>query len=190
MVVQEKLYTVQEFWEEFGETKHLELVRGVPIEMSPTGETHMIIAAWLTHLLFTYVEAHDLGIITASEGGFTLSTNPAIVRAPDVGFIAKVRLSKPSTERYFSGPPDFAVEVVSPNDKATEIHEKVMDFLKAGTRLVWVVYPGSRTVVVHQQNTASYTFTAENTLDGGDVLPGFTLPVREIFKKLRDESSI
>jgi Uma2 family endonuclease len=187
MLIQEKLYTADEFWETFGETKRLELVKGVPTEMSPTGEAHMIIAAWLTYLLFGYVESHDLGIVTASEGGFILSADPTTVRAPDVGFVAKGRLTEPTTERYFPGPPDLAVEIVSPNDRADEIHNKVMDFLSAGTRLVWVVYPSSKTVAVYPPDSAGHIFTAEDTLDGGSVLPGFSLPVREIFKKLREE---
>jgi Uma2 family endonuclease len=185
MVVQEKLYTVDEFWETFGSTKRLELVKGVPTEMSPTGEAHMIVAAWLTYLLIAHVEAQDLGVVTASEGGFTLSTDPATVRAPDVGFIGKARLNRPTSERYFDGPPDLAVEVVSPNDLASDIHDRVMDFLNAGTRLVWVIYPRSRTITVYKSESEAHILNADDTLDGGDALPGFTLPVRDVFKKLR-----
>jgi Uma2 family endonuclease len=189
MLVQEKLYTVDEFWESFGETKHLELVKGVPVEMSPTGEAHMIVAAWLIHLLFGFVDEHDLGIITASEGGFVLASDPAIVRAPDVGFIAKARPTGPSSEKYFPGAPDLAVEVVSPNDKAATIHDKVIDYLHAGSRLVWVVYPDSKTVMAYQPDADAHLYTTAETLDGGDVLPGLSLPVSDIFKKLREETA-
>jgi Uma2 family endonuclease len=186
MAVQERLYTADEFWETFGDTKRLELVKGVPVEMSPTGEEHSTVSAWITYLLISYVETHDLGEITAAEGGFVLSRNPDTVRAPDVGFIAKARLAEPTSQRYFSGPPDLAVEVVSPNDTASDIHAKVFDYLRAGTRLVWVIYPQSRTVAVYGPDTPTPVLDANGTLEGGDVLPGLSLPVREIFKKLRD----
>jgi Uma2 family endonuclease len=186
MAVQERLYTADEFWESFGDTKRLELVKGVPVEMSPTGEAHSVVSAWIAHLLLSYVEAHDLGEITAAEGGFVVSRDPDTVRAPDVGFIAKARLAGPTSERYFPGPPNLAVEVVSPNDSASDIHAKVFDYLRAGTRLVWVVYPPSRTVAVYGPNTPTCFLDVDETLEGGDVLPGLSLPVQEIFKKLRE----
>jgi Uma2 family endonuclease len=186
MAVQEKLYTVDEFWETFGETKRLELVKGVPTEMAPTSTPHMIVSAWLTYLLTSYVEEHNLGVITASEGGFVLSTDPSTVRAPDVGFIAQARLTGPTPKGFFPGPPDLAVEVVSPNDSATSIHDKVLDYLHAGTRLVWVVYPESQNVVAYTSADKALIFDADGILDGGEVLPGFALPVRDIFKKLRE----
>jgi Uma2 family endonuclease len=189
MLVQEKLYTVDEFWEVFGETKHLELVKGVPVEMSPTGEAHGIVSMWLGFLILTHVEKNDLGAVTAAETGYVLASEPAIVRAPDVGFIAKSRLTGPSSEKYFPGAPDLAVEVVSPNDKAGIIHDKVLDYLHAGTRLVWVVYPDSKTVMAYQPNANAHLYTASDTLDGGSVLSGLSLPVSNIFKKLREETA-
>jgi Uma2 family endonuclease len=186
MAVQERLYTADEFWESFGDTKRLELVKGVPVEMSPTGEEHGVLSMWLGYLLLSYVEAHDLGEVTAAESGFVLSRNPDTVRAPDVGFIAKARLAGPTSERYFPGPPDLAVEVVSPGDSASAIHAKVFDYLRAGTRLVWVVYPQSRTVAVYGPDTPTRFLDVDEMVEGGDILPGLSLPVREIFKKLRE----
>jgi Uma2 family endonuclease len=186
MAVQERLYTADEFWESFGDTKRLELVKGVPVEMSPTGEEHSVVSAWIAYLLLSYVETHDLGEVTAAEGGFVVSRDPDTVRAPDVGFVAKTRLAGPTSERYFPGPPDLAVEVVSPGDSASAIHAKVFDYLRAGTRLVWVVYPQSRTVAVYGPDTPTRFLDIDGTLEGGDVLPGLSLPVREIFKKLRE----
>ncbi|NDJ76442.1 MAG: Uma2 family endonuclease [Chloroflexi bacterium] len=186
MVVQTQLYTIDQFWDEFGSSKRVELVRGVPVEMAPTGTAHMIVVAWLAHLMYTFVEQHSLGVVTASEGGFTLAHNPDTVRAPDVGFIRQERLVAPTPERYFPGPPDLAVEVVSPHDRASDIHDKVMDFLHAGTQLVWVVYPASRTVAIYQPDASARILHADDTLDGEEVLPGFALPVRDAFKKLQD----
>jgi Uma2 family endonuclease len=188
MVVQEKLYTADEFWEKYSSSKRIELMQGVPTEMTPAGTAHGAISMWFGHLILVYVEAHDLGLVTAAETGFVLSEDPDTVRAPDIGFIAKDRLTRPTTERYFPGAPDLAVEVVSPNDKAAEIHGKVIDFLNAGTRLVWVVYPDSKTVMTYKQGAEAHIHDANSTLDGSDVLPGFSLPVRDIFSKLREET--
>jgi Uma2 family endonuclease len=186
MAVQGRLYTADEFWETFGDTKRLELVKGVPVEMSPTGEAHGLISAWLSYLILSYSEAHDLGEVTGAETGFVLIRNPDTVRAPDVGFIAKARLSGPTSERYFPGAPDLAVEVVSPSDTASEIHNKVFDYLRAGTRLVWVVYPQSRTLAVYGPDAPTRFLESDGVLDGGEVLPGLALPLREVFKKLRE----
>ncbi|MBN1284241.1 MAG: Uma2 family endonuclease [Anaerolineae bacterium] len=182
---QEKLITAGEMFETPGFDKGYELVKGEIVKMSPSGTEHMTVAAWLIHLLTLHTEAHDLGDITTSEGGFLLSTDPDTVRAPDAGFIAKARIITPTPRGYFPGAPDFAAEVVSPNDRAKDIHDKVIDYLSSGTRLVWVVYPGSRTVIVYKPAGEAHIFGPDDVLDGGDVLPGLSLPVREIFKKLR-----
>jgi Uma2 family endonuclease len=140
----------------------------------------------LGHLIFTYVEEHDLGLAVGAETGFLLARNPDTVRAPDVGFVAKARLPDPIPIQYFPGPPDLAVEVVSPNDSATSIHDKVLDYLHAGTRLVWVVYPEAQNVVAYASVGEAHIHDVDAVLDGGDVLPGFALPVRDVFKKLRE----
>ncbi len=186
MAVQQQLTTAEDLWEIHGASKHLELVRGVPVEMSPTGEAHGVIALWLGSLILQYVEQHNLGQATGAESGFILARDPDTVRAPDIAFIAQARLTEPTTDRYFPGPPDLAVEIVSPNDTAAQVQQKVMDYLAAGTRLVWVVYPATRSISVHHPDRTGRTVQGEDTLDGGDVLPGFRLPVSDVFKKLRE----
>jgi Uma2 family endonuclease len=121
--------------------------------------------------------------VTAAETGYIVHTNEAgtaTILAPDVGFIAKARVPREPVRSYLHLAPDLAVEVVSPNDSASEIHVKVNKYLQYGTRAVWVAYPETHTVAVHTASGAK-TLTESETLDGGDILPGFTLPVREIF---------
>ncbi len=185
MTVQEKLYTADEFWEisRSNMGKKWELVKGVVVEMSPTGDTHTILATWIAHLLLSHVASKDLGDITGEAGGYTLSTDPDTVRAPDVGFISKARLT-PMTGKYYPVAPDLAVEIVSPNDTATEIHDKIIEYLQAGTRLIWVVYPRSRTIDVYTAAGAR-TLDVNGTLEGGEVLPGFSVPVHGVFERLR-----
>lgn len=179
-----KLYTADEFWEEFGGQKHIELVRGVPVRMSPTGRVHGLISLALGALIMQYVDQHELGETYGAETGFRLHSDPDLVRAPDISVVSKTRAAALTIEGYIPGPPDLAVEVVSPSDRARDIQAKVADFLAAGTRLIWVVYPDTRTVVAHYPDGTARTFAEADTLDGGDALPGFALPVTEVFKKL------
>ncbi len=185
MAVQEKLYTVEDLWRLSHEAdgKRYELDEGELIEMAPTGDIHGIVALWIGYLLVSYVKAHDLGKVTAAETGFILAKNPEVTRAPDVAFIAKARLV-PLTGGYFPLAPDLAVEVVSPSEGAAYLRRKADQYLQAGTRLVWVVYPETRLVDVYRPNQPTLTFKIDDTLDGGDVLPGFTLPVRSLFEEL------
>jgi Uma2 family endonuclease len=121
--------------------------------------------------------------VTAAETGYIVHTNEAgkdTLLAPDVGFIAKARVPAEAIHSYAHLAPDLAVEVVAPNDSASEIHAKVNNYLQYGTHAVWVANPETHTVVAHTPNGAK-TLGENDTLDGGDVLPGFTLPVREIF---------
>jgi Uma2 family endonuclease len=188
MVTQTKRYTADDLWRVSHQpgAGRFELVKGVLIEMTPTGEAHGVIALWLGHLVLSFVEAHDLGEVTGAETGFRLAVDPDTVRAPDIGFIAAARLTAPTSERYFPGPPDLAVEIISPGDMASDIHSKVIDYLHAGTRLVWVVYPSSKTIAVYTGSTGATILDQDTSLDGGDILPGFCIPVHDVFKKLRE----
>ncbi|HVO68510.1 MAG TPA: Uma2 family endonuclease [Aggregatilineaceae bacterium] len=171
MAEQDRLCTVDEFWETFGETKRLELVKGIPTEMAPTGTAHGAVSLRLGHLILGYIEEHDLGLAVGAETGFLLAQNPDTVRAPDVGFAAQARLPDPIPVQYFPGPPDLAVEVVSPNDSATSIHDIVLDYLHAGTRLVWKVYPEAQHAAAYASVDEAHICGVDAVLDGGEVLP-------------------
>ncbi len=189
MAVQDKLYTADDLWEmshRVGDQKRLELIKGVIVEMSPAGDVHGVVAAWLLYVIMGHVLAHDLGDVTAAETGFVLfAGRPQTVLAPDVGFISKKR-RPPLTGKYYTVAPDLAVEVVSPTDTAKDLREKVELYLRYGTSLVWVVYPDSRLVDVHRSGHPAVSFDIDGELDGGDVLPGFKLPVRDVFARLRE----
>src|SRR5258708_37705036 len=183
MAVQEKLYTADDLWELSHQDKRFELSRGVLVEMSPTADEHGIVALWIAYLIISFVEAHDLGAVFAAETGFILSTDPDTVRAPDAAFVSKARL-KPLTRKFYNGAPDLAVEVVSPSDTATMIRRKAVEFLEAGTKLLWIVYPDGKNIDVYQSGDTVKILKIGDTLEGVDVLPGFQLPVRELFKKI------
>ena len=162
-----------------------ELVEGELRTVPPAGHTHGSVAMTFGAYLATYVREKRLGRVFAAETGFVLATNPDTVRAPDVAFVASERLALITrAEGFFPGPPDLAVEVVSPGDLYSEVEEKVKSWLGSGARLVIVADPRTKTVKVHRGPNNIQTLTQEDTLDGGEVVPGWALPWDALFSTL------
>lgn len=160
-----------------------EVVKGEIRETPPAGALHGKAAMGLGVLLGNYIKSNKLGEVPAAETGFIIARSPDTVRAPDTGFISKERIPKEGPpDGYWELAPDLAVEVVSPNDTATYVQEKVREWIEAGVKLVWVVYPKTRSIVVHKSLKEIFTLTEEETLSGGNVLPGFECTVNEIFE--------
>jgi Uma2 family endonuclease len=159
-----------------------ELVEGGLIRMPPSGGEHGYVASNIAGLLRNYVKASNLGVVCGAETGFVLKRNPDTVRAPDASFVAKERIPAEGIPRtYWPFAPDLAVEVVSPNDRFDEVQEKVAEYFTAGTRLVWVVLPKTRTVLVYRGLHEVHSLSANDELNGEAVLPGFTCRVAELF---------
>jgi Uma2 family endonuclease len=114
--------------------------------------------------------------------GFQLENDPDTVRAPDVCFIRPDRLPASDLRGYFRGAPDLAAEVVSPDVRYSDVAAKVEDYLAAGTRMVVVVDPARRTVMVHRSPADVAVLREGDVLDAGDVVPGWSLPVSRIFE--------
>lgn len=159
-----------------------ELVKGELIQMAPTGYEHGVRTAELTTALHSFIKAHKLGVVCAAETGFLVSQDPDTVRAPDIAFIARERVENAgAVKSFWIGPPDLAVEVISPGDTVRHVEEKVAEWLEAGARIVWVVSPKLHTVTVYRSLIDIVTLTEKDNLDGGDVVPGFQIKVAEIF---------
>jgi Uma2 family endonuclease len=138
---------------------------------------------WLTILLYRHVNAPELGIIAGPSGGVRLARG--LVRLPDLSFVSWDRLPDrmvPS-EPVLGFAPDLAVEVLSPGNTKREMDLKVREYFLAGVRLVWLVDPGKRTVRVYTAPDQSVRLSEGQALDGGDVLPGLRLPLREVFAR-------
>jgi Uma2 family endonuclease len=163
----------------------LELVQGEIVEMSkPTG-MHGEVAFLIGLKLGNFVYEHGLGRMTAAETGFILAKDAEgkdTVRGLDCAFISIAKAPKPLENRLVDIAPDLAVEVISPGNTAEDIDQKIHELLEAGTPLIWIVYPKTLSVAVHTTK-GSISYSINDTLTGGDVLPGFTLPVRDIFPK-------
>jgi Uma2 family endonuclease len=159
-----------------------ELVLGEMREMAPAGFTHGRIAMNVSAPLDLHVRQHDLGIVLAAETGFKISSNPDTVRAPDAAFVRRERVEEVGeVEGYWPGVPDLAVEVVSPNDSYAGVEEKVSSWLEAGTRIVVVVEPRTKTVTVRSSRTEIRVLTEGDVLDVGEVVPGWSMPVADVF---------
>lgn len=158
-----------------------ELSRGKLICMSPSGSLPSIVAGKILFRLAGFVEQHRLGFYGTAEGGFRLARQPDTVRAPDVWFVRGERLPAegiPTT--FWPGAPDLAIEVLSPSDRFSAVLEKVRDYIDAGTRLVWVIDPEARSAGVFRPQGPVFFVDEDGTLDGEDVLPGFSLRLRDV----------
>jgi Uma2 family endonuclease len=158
-----------------------ELVRGEINMMSPAGAKHGLIIVNLSSLLDGFAKSHKLGRIMGAETGFIVRRNPDSVRAPDVAFIRADRLPANLPQGYFDGPPDLAVEVLSPNDRASEVQVKIRDWLDAGCRAVWIVDPETKSVTIYKSTHDIVVLNFAETLTDAQVLPGFSVVVSEIF---------
>jgi len=158
--------------------KILELIDGEIFEKMPTNPYCSIIAAIFVRLLGIFVAEHQLGYVTGADGLYILSKQHRF--APDAAFVSNERLPEIPRTGYARIAPDLAVEVISPTDLYTEVAKKVAAYLEFGTPLVWVVDPEMQTVAVHT-SAGARTIGIDGELDGGDVLPGFTLAVKDIF---------
>lgn len=187
MIIQEQFISADQFQDLADAPEYqdrvLELVEGVIIDMPKPKRIHGVVVAELTFRLATYVKQNDLGEVASGDPGFVLERNSHgrdTVRGLDVAFLSKSRKLGPPDFSWYELGPDLAVEVISPSNTADDIHLKVSQLLKAGTRLIWLVHPKSRTVVVHTAS-GTHTLSQTDTLSGGDVLPGFQLRVSDIF---------
>ena len=155
-----------------------ELLKGELLTMPPPGYPHGTVTMNLSVLLFTYVKTNNLGRV-AAEMGYKLETDPDTVLAPDISFIARDRVGVRS-EGYRSGPPDLAVEVLSPGDRKAQVERKTSLWLELGAKAVWNVNPRQRTVEVCRADGEKKLFRESDELID-DTVPGFRVKVSEIF---------
>ena len=159
-----------------------ELIQGVFYPAMPAGGRHGKIEARLAWLLGNVVQPSGLGTVMTGDPGIVLERGPDTVRAPDVAYFTPERLPPDADDTGFLDVvPDLLVEVVSPDDRATEVRKKAEMWTSFGARLVWVVWPETMAIDVYRPEESVVTLGAEDTLTGQDVLPEFSCPVREIF---------
>lgn len=161
-------------------THRYEVSGGVLVREPRPGRPHGAAAALITHHLVAHALEHG-GIVT-TETGFVLIEEPLTLRGPDVAYVRGEPEPYGEPEGFIRGAPDLAVEVASPSNTASDLHEKVLQYFEAGGVEVWVVHPRTRTVVIHASASEARTLGMGDEITGGDLLPGFRLPVAEIFR--------
>ena len=164
-----------------------ELVDGELVEVPGANPLHGLIMALVLRLIDAYVRERDLGLAFGDNTGYVLRRAPDQVRIPDVSFVSWAHVPEEGVpeEGFWPFAPDLAVEIVSPGDRANDVHDKVREYLAAGTALVWVLWPRPRSVTVHTPDGLMRELGPEAELDGGDVLPGIRVRVNELFEVRR-----
>jgi Uma2 family endonuclease len=178
------LVTADELLRNFADIR-CDLIDGRVDTMAPSGDVHGVLALDLGAALAVYVRANKLGRCFAAETGFLIARNPDTVMAPDCAFVRADRLAVLGfTGGFFPEAPALAVEVTSPSDTAEKVADKARRWLAAGCEMVWVVYPRGRSVTVYKSLDDVRILTGNSMLDGGEVLPGFSYPLAELFAGL------
>lgn len=175
-----KVWTEEEFLSLPDDEYHYELVDG-EVVMNSAGMRHGEIAVLVGAALITFVRSERLGSVCDSSTGFRMKSGN--YRSPDVSFISKEQLQgmRRAPLKMFQGAPNLAVEILSPTDTIEGIHNKIVELFDNGTKLVWVVNPLQETVLVHHSPQPDKLLFPGDTLDGEEILPGFSLVVAELF---------
>ena len=178
-----QLLTADDLLRLYSEGVRGELIRGVLSKTMPTGQEHGEIAMLFGFRLGNFIYPRKLGRLLGSDAGIRLERDPDTVREPDVAFISAEKLPLGTRNpSYAEVVPDLVVEIVSPGDSRAAVNDKALMWLRFGVRLVWVVYPESRSVEVFRNGQSVVTLDENDALDGGEVLPGFSCQAREIFE--------
>jgi Uma2 family endonuclease len=160
-----------------------ELIAGELHEMPPAGGEHGYVGNRAQIELGIFLKQHPEigGSLFLAETGFRLARNPDTVRAPDISYVGPDRLHLARVRSFPELAPDFVVEVVSPNDTASEVQEKAEEWLRAGVRLVWVMFPATRSAMTYLADGTVQLLHADDTITGDPVLPGFACRLGDLF---------
>jgi Uma2 family endonuclease len=177
----ERAMTAEELLQTEIPGKWTELVRGQLRVSEPPGTRHGLVAGRLVFRMGQHVYAHGLGEVIGQDTGFHIALDPDTVRAPDAAYLSIQSLSAIPRRGYAKVAPDLAAEILSPSDRPAEILEKIADWLRAGTRLVWVLDMEREVARAHRADGSIALVPKDGSLDGEDVLPGFSCRLGDLF---------
>lgn len=159
-----------------------ELVRGRMVVMNPPHTAHGYWCIQVATLIKAYVQSHDLGRVVGNDGGVQTEHDPDTVRGADVAFYSYERVPRGPLPKGYWPAPDLAVEIRSTNDRWKTLVKKAGEYLEAGVLNVLIIEPERQSVHVYSPDRETEILTIEQTLTLPESLPGFSLPVREIFE--------
>ena len=185
LTTQNKVWTDEAFMALPENGQRYEIVNGELIDMGNSGALHGYVCSLLLVSLASYILSKKLGVILDSSTAFKMKNGNK--RSPDISFFAKERLQG-MTELptgFLEGAPDLAVEVLSPGNTFEEIHDKLVEYFENGTRLAWIIHPSEHFVLVYRSNKEpDHLLKSVDSLNGEEVIPGFTLQVADLFQNL------
>jgi Uma2 family endonuclease len=158
---------------------HRELVDGRVVEWDRPNHLHAALVVLLSSLLHVYVRARRLGRTVSGDPLVRVQGSPRDARGPDIAFYRRGHYPTDVRAPATATVPDFVIEILSPSDRATEVDAKVRDWLRAGVRLLWYINPDTGVTTVYHQGTIRRV-EAEETLDGLDVVPGWSVRLRDL----------
>ncbi|MGL4552272.1 MAG: Uma2 family endonuclease [Gemmataceae bacterium] len=165
-----------------------ELVRGEVIELPPPRTPHGVVASRVNFYLTLYTETVGRFFVTSNDAGGRLERGPDTVRGPDVAVYNGTRAFDELPEKYMQEPPLLAVEVLSPHDKHPNVLREVSEYLRAGTKIVWLADPETRTVMIYRPDEFPAVADEQDTLSGHDTLPELTVRVADLFRLPRERT--
>ena len=184
IATEKKIWTDEAFMALPDDGDRYEIVNGELVNMGNSGMAHGDLCAFLVGNLAIYVRAKKLGSVCDSSTAFKMKLGNK--RSPDISFVAKERLKglKKLPKGFFEGAPDLAIEVLSPSNTFEEIHSKLVEYFESGCKLAWVINPDEESVLVYRKPQPEKLLKITDSLDGEELIPGFTLAIAELFTEL------
>jgi Uma2 family endonuclease len=184
----DKLLTAEDLFVLPDDGNLYELVNGRLVLVPPSFYSSSMVAMTLAVIVGSFVRAHKLGICAGESGGVITTRDPDSVRAPDFSFVSSARVPAGGVpRRHYFDSPDLVVEVMSPSDRLSNLFRKIEEYLAAGSRLAWLIIPDERAAFVFHPGQPPAVLTGDAALDGEDVIPGFSVPLTELWAGLADE---
>ena len=179
--IDSKVLTDEEFMALPDDGDRYEVIDGELVNVGNSGMEHGNIGIFLGGLIEIFVRQHKLGVACDSSTAFKMKGGNK--RSPDISFVSKERLVglKRLPKGFFDGAPDLVVEIISPDNTFEEIHNKIEEYFESGTRLLWVIHPDERYVLVYHSPQPDRLLRGDDVLDGEDVILNFQVAVSELF---------
>jgi Uma2 family endonuclease len=186
--------TVDEYWDFVNRPENMdrlfELRRGEVVEMPRPKKPHGVVSGNIARIVGNYAFAVGRGYVLSNDTGVVLEETPGTVVGPDVAYCVDANAYDDVEPKWAETPPVLAVEVLSPNDRTSEVNEKIADYLRAGVKVVWLADPELKKVSVYRPPLLLTVYKCGDELSGGEEMPGFSCKVADFFQLPGDRPTV